>query len=81
MYLGRIVESWPSEPLYADPWPPYTKALASAILGVDPEAELAKARVVLTGELPSPFAPPSGCKFRTRCPQAHGACETGTPAG
>ena len=79
MYLGRIVESGPSAALYASPWHPYTDALTSAILGVDPEVEQVKQRIVLRGDLPSPFAPPSGCKFRTRCPRVFAGCESGTP--
>jgi peptide/nickel transport system ATP-binding protein len=79
MYLGRIVESGPSEALYADPRHPYTQALTSAILGVNPASERSKARILLQGDLPSPYAPPSGCKFRTRCPKAHDACTSAAP--
>jgi peptide/nickel transport system ATP-binding protein len=79
MYLGRIVESGPSAELYAAPWHPYTKALTDAILGVDPAQEHARSRVLLSGDLPSPFAPPSGCKFRMRCPMAYDACAQSAP--
>lgn len=58
MYLGRIVESGPSGPLYADHWHPYTTALTSAILGVNPKEERNRVRMVLKGDLPSPFGPP-----------------------
>jgi peptide/nickel transport system ATP-binding protein len=79
MYLGRIVESGPSEALYAEPLHPYTQALTSAILGVNPDDERSKERMLLTGDLPSPFAPPSGCKFRSRCPKAYDACAAAAP--
>jgi peptide/nickel transport system ATP-binding protein len=79
MYLGRIVESGPSDSLYAEPWHPYTQALTSAILGVNPDEERDKKRILLKGDLPSPFAPPSGCKFRTRCPKAYDACTAAAP--
>ncbi len=80
MYLGRIVESGPSEMLYADPWHPYSGALTQAILGIDPRQERVRTRTLLKGDLPSPFAPPSGCRFRTRCPQAFETCAVATPA-
>jgi peptide/nickel transport system ATP-binding protein len=79
MYLGRIVESGPSGQLYAEPMHPYTQALTSAILGINPDDERSKKRTLLKGDLPSPFAPPSGCKFRTRCPSAYEACMAAAP--
>lgn len=79
MYLGQIVESGPSAELYAEPLHPYSRALTSAILDVDPDVERHRERLVLKGDLPSPFAPPSGCAFRTRCPSAFAACAQTQP--
>lgn len=79
MYLGRIVELAHRRTLFAEPLHPYTEALLSAAPRPEPRRRQAK-RIRLTGELPSPVNPPSGCHFHTRCPYAVARCRTASPA-
>ena len=80
MYLGRLCEVAPAETLYAEPAHPYTAALLASNPRVDPSNGDEFTPVALEGEIPSPLDPPSGCRFRTRCPVAQARCATETPA-
>jgi peptide/nickel transport system ATP-binding protein len=74
MYLGKLVEVGPSDEVYLTPAHPYTRGLLDSAPVADPEAEKAKVRAGISGELPSAIKPPSGCRFRTRCPLAEKIC-------
>ncbi|XCP84267.1 oligopeptide/dipeptide ABC transporter ATP-binding protein [Roseburia hominis] len=80
MYLGSLVEMTASHEIFSNPQHPYTKILMSAIPLADPDAESAKNRIEIQGEVPSPINAPSGCKFRTRCPYATDICAQEAPA-
>ncbi len=79
MYLGRIMETGSSEELFDNPRHPYTQALIDAVPTPDPENEERREHVALTGEIPSPLDPPTGCVFHTRCPIAMPQCRAEVP--
>jgi len=74
MYLGKLVEIGPAEAIYREPLHPYTVALLASIPSPDPTAPKGKAHAAISGDPPSPIDPPSGCRFRTRCPHRFDRC-------
>ncbi len=80
LYLGRSMELAPAEVLFTSPLHPYTRGLLAAVPVPDPDVQPARLGTALGGELPSPLNPPSGCVFRSRCPQAIEACAAEVPA-
>jgi peptide/nickel transport system ATP-binding protein len=77
MYLGKVIEIGPVDELYAKPLHPYTEGLLSSRLSIDPRRRISKPP--LSGDPPNPINPPSGCRFRTRCPLAENICGSNEP--
>jgi oligopeptide/dipeptide ABC transporter ATP-binding protein len=80
MYLGKIVELAPVEDVYQIPRHPYSNALLSAVPMPDPNQKVDSHQIILTGDVPSPINPPSGCRFHPRCPKAQAKCSVDDPA-
>lgn len=79
MYLGKLVELAPAQELYQNPKHPYTQVLLTSIPLPDPEQARTRERIALSGEIPTPLNPPSGCRFHTRCPYAMEKCKIAEP--
>lgn len=80
MYLGRVVEVADRVTMYRDPKHPYSRALLSAVPTPDPQTERTRERIILHGDVPTPLSPPSGCNFRTRCPEVFEPCPVVDPS-